>query len=103
MGMMETLVSHVGHTIRFQFQKLSQFFIGVHREPLTVVSMCVSNPDCSGLHGPRLTRSPGSSQYFIATRRYAYTGALLRGISIWLLQLGQLTDIPVPLCSTARC
>jgi hypothetical protein len=32
---------------RFEFQKRSELFIGVHNEALTVVAMCVCNPDCS--------------------------------------------------------
>jgi hypothetical protein len=30
----------------FQFQKRSQLFIGVHNEPLSIVAMCINNPDC---------------------------------------------------------
>jgi hypothetical protein len=32
---------------RFKFQKRRQLFIGTHNEPLSVVSMRVSNPDRS--------------------------------------------------------
>ena len=32
---------------RFQFNKRSQRFIRMHNETLSVVAMCVSNPDCS--------------------------------------------------------
>jgi hypothetical protein len=37
---------------RFKFQKRSQLFIGVHNETLSVIAMCVCNPDCSpvGIH-----------------------------------------------------
>jgi len=31
---------------RFDFQKRSQLFVGVHNEPLTVVAMRVSDIDC---------------------------------------------------------
>ena len=31
----------------FQFQKRSQLFICTHDETLSVIAMCVSNPDCS--------------------------------------------------------
>jgi hypothetical protein len=30
---------------RFQFHKRGQLFIGTHDEPLSVVAVCVSNPD----------------------------------------------------------
>jgi hypothetical protein len=38
---------------RFQFQKRSQYFIGVHNEPLVIVPMRISNPDRSpvGING----------------------------------------------------
>jgi hypothetical protein len=32
---------------RFEFQKRSQLFIRTHNETLSVVAVCVSNPDCS--------------------------------------------------------
>jgi hypothetical protein len=32
---------------RFKFQKRSQLFIGVHNETLSIVAMCVCNPDRS--------------------------------------------------------
>jgi hypothetical protein len=32
---------------RFEFQKASQLFIGTHNEPLSIVAMCVCNPDRS--------------------------------------------------------
>jgi len=31
----------------FQFQKRSPLFIGVHNEPLSIVAVCVNNPDQS--------------------------------------------------------
>jgi hypothetical protein len=34
---------------RFKFQKRSQLFIRTHNETLSVVVMCVCNPDCSSL------------------------------------------------------
>jgi hypothetical protein len=34
---------------RFQFQKRCQLFIGLHNVTLSVVTMRVSNPDCSPL------------------------------------------------------
>jgi hypothetical protein len=34
---------------RFQFQKSRQLFIRVDNETLSVVAMCVSNPDCAPL------------------------------------------------------
>jgi hypothetical protein len=34
---------------RFQFRKRAQFFICTHNETLSVVAMCVSNPDRSPL------------------------------------------------------
>jgi hypothetical protein len=30
---------------RFQFQKRSQYFVGVYNEALSVAAMCVCNPD----------------------------------------------------------
>jgi hypothetical protein len=38
---------------RFQFHKCGQLFIRVHNETLSVIAMCVSNPDCSpfGING----------------------------------------------------
>jgi hypothetical protein len=30
---------------RLQFHKGSPLFIGVHNEPLSIVAMCVNNPD----------------------------------------------------------
>ena len=37
----------------FQFQKRSQLFVGVHNEALTVIAVCVNNPDRSPfrIHG----------------------------------------------------
>jgi hypothetical protein len=37
----------------FQFQKCCQDFFGTHNEALSIVAMCVGNPDCSPLtiHG----------------------------------------------------
>jgi hypothetical protein len=32
---------------RFEFQKRAQLFIRTHNETLSVVAMCVCNPDCS--------------------------------------------------------
>jgi hypothetical protein len=32
---------------RFHFQKSRQLFIGAHNEALTVIAMCVCNPDRS--------------------------------------------------------
>jgi hypothetical protein len=32
---------------RFKFQKRSQLFIGVHNETLSIIAMCVCNPDRS--------------------------------------------------------
>ncbi len=34
---------------RFQFEKRGQLFIGAHNETLSVVAMCVCNPDRSPL------------------------------------------------------
>src|SRR4030095_7410820 len=34
---------------RYQFNKRRQFLISTHDETLSVVAMCVSNPDCSPL------------------------------------------------------
>ena len=34
---------------RFEFQKRSQLFIGMHNEALSVVAMCISNPNYSPL------------------------------------------------------
>jgi hypothetical protein len=34
-------------TAGFQFRKRSQYFFGVHNEAVSVVAMCVNNPDCS--------------------------------------------------------
>jgi hypothetical protein len=31
----------------FEFQKRSQLFIGVHNETLSVVAVCINNPDRS--------------------------------------------------------
>ena len=31
----------------FQFQKRSQLFVGVHNKTFSVVTVCISNPDCS--------------------------------------------------------
>ena len=31
----------------FQFQKRSQLFIGTHNETLSVIPVCIDNPDCS--------------------------------------------------------
>src|SRR6266496_4983842 len=38
---------------RFKFNKSGQLFIRVHNVRLSVVAMCVSNPDClpAGMHG----------------------------------------------------
>jgi hypothetical protein len=33
----------------FQFQKRSQLFIRTHNETLSIIAMCVSNPDCSAV------------------------------------------------------
>jgi len=33
----------------FEFEKRSQFFIRTHNETLSVVAVCVCNPDCSPL------------------------------------------------------
>ena len=62
-----------GHS--FKFQKRSQLFIGVHDKTLSVVAMCVDNPDCSPFGSiaetqpklqPALLRlSAMISQYFI--------------------------------------
>ena len=45
---------------RFQFQKRSQLFVGVHNEPLTVVAMGISHEDRSPLaiHGCDAAPSP---------------------------------------------
>src|SRR5262249_4698123 len=32
---------------RFEFHKRRQYFIGAHNEPLSIVAMCINNPDCS--------------------------------------------------------
>jgi hypothetical protein len=32
---------------QFKFDERSQLFIGVHNEPLSVVAMCISDPDRS--------------------------------------------------------
>jgi hypothetical protein len=39
--------------LRFEFCKRSQLFIGVHNKTLSVVAMCVHNPDRSPvrIHG----------------------------------------------------
>jgi hypothetical protein len=34
---------------RFEFHKRRQLFIRTHNETLSVVAMCVNNPDCSPL------------------------------------------------------
>jgi len=34
---------------RFKLDKRSQYFISAHDETLSVVAVCVSNPDCSPL------------------------------------------------------
>jgi len=34
---------------RFEFEKSGKFFIRVHNEPLPVVAVRISNPDCSPL------------------------------------------------------
>jgi len=38
---------------RFEFKKCSQFLIRMHNETLSVMAMCINNPDCSPLriHG----------------------------------------------------
>ena len=33
--------------LRFQFHKRRQLFIGTHNKTLSVVTMCVNDPDCS--------------------------------------------------------
>jgi hypothetical protein len=35
--------------IRFQFEKRSQLFVGVHNKALSVAAMRINNPDCSAL------------------------------------------------------
>jgi hypothetical protein len=39
--------SHQAQIAEFQFDKRSQLFIRVNNETLSVVAMCVRNPDCS--------------------------------------------------------
>jgi hypothetical protein len=34
---------------RFEFDKSGQLFIRTHNEPLSVIAMCVHDPDCSSL------------------------------------------------------
>ena len=45
---------------RFEFQKCRQLFFGAHNEALSVVAMCVSNPDGSACGIPWLIRSPNA-------------------------------------------
>src|SRR5439155_12293660 len=49
---------------RFQLQKCSQLFIGTHNETLSVVAVCVSNPDCSPIEIHTLRRSPNSNRLY---------------------------------------
>jgi hypothetical protein len=46
---------------RFEFQKSSQLLIGVHNETLSVVPVCVNNPDRSPFAVYRSDTSPTSS------------------------------------------
>jgi hypothetical protein len=43
---------------RFEFHKRSQPFIGTHNEPLSIVAMCVSNPNCSPVGINRCDTAP---------------------------------------------
>jgi len=45
-------------TRRFEFHKRSQYFIGAHNETLSVVAVCVNNPNCSSLGIYRLRAAP---------------------------------------------
>jgi hypothetical protein len=36
-----------GTNRRFQIQKRSQYFIRMHNETLSVIPMCIGDPDCS--------------------------------------------------------
>jgi hypothetical protein len=47
-----------GSNRRFEFQKSSQFFIRVHKETLSVVTMRVSNPDRSPVGINRCDAAP---------------------------------------------
>src|SRR5437762_10333985 len=65
---------------RFEFQKRSQFFIRTHNQTLSVVTMCVCNPDSSPIRNQRLRGnqlqpallrlSAIISQYFILCRTW---------------------------------
>jgi hypothetical protein len=46
---MSTKQFAAGANHRFQFQKRRQLFIRTGNETLSVVAMCVNNPDCSPL------------------------------------------------------
>jgi len=55
---------HSGKANReFQFQKRSQLFIRVHNEPLSVVAMCVSNPDRLPVGINRCYTAPTSTRF----------------------------------------
>ena len=36
-----------GYRLTFKFKKRAELLVGLHNEALSVVAMCVCNPDCS--------------------------------------------------------
>ena len=42
----------------FQFQKRAHYFISIHNEALSIVAVCVDNPDCPPPRIPKLVYEP---------------------------------------------
>jgi hypothetical protein len=42
-----------GQNLTFEFNKRAELFVGMHNKALSVVAVCVDNPDCSpaGING----------------------------------------------------